>query len=98
MRNGAYASRAVDGNKASDFFEKSCTHTDNETDPWFLVELDRPYAIHSVALTNREDCCGKYNTIEMHLYGHRWLEITIIATPFHRNSAQNYNSAKGTKI
>ena len=68
---GATASRSVDGYKTSDFFEKSCSCTDNEPDPWFLVELDRSYVIHSVALTNRGDCCGKYNTIEMHLYGHR---------------------------
>jgi hypothetical protein len=42
---------AIDGN-LSDF-----THTNNEQGAWWQVQLIQPYAIDTIVLWNREDCC-----------------------------------------
>ena len=64
---GRSASRAVDGDKNTNAEEQqSCSCTNLQKDPWFLVVLDRSYVIHSVELTNRGDYVSKYNTIRIH--------------------------------
>jgi len=50
---------SVDGNKNTNFFAGSCSHTaDDQENPWWAVELDRPTGVYGVNLTNRGDCCG----------------------------------------
>uniref|UniRef100_H3AEU5 Fucolectin tachylectin-4 pentraxin-1 domain-containing protein n=1 Tax=Latimeria chalumnae TaxID=7897 RepID=H3AEU5_LATCH len=49
--------RAIDGNKNSDFGYLSCTHTEHEMCPWWRVDLQQPYRISVVVITNRGDCC-----------------------------------------
>ncbi|XP_034980547.1 fucolectin-like [Zootoca vivipara] len=53
------ADKAVDGFYAGNFHQGSCTHTDGEKDPWWLVDLDSEYAIAAVMVKNRDDCCGE---------------------------------------
>ncbi len=54
------ASRAVDGNTNPDFYADSCTHTSNsDPSPWWCVDLEEDYFIHSVRITNR-DTHGNY--------------------------------------
>ena len=51
--NGA---AAVDGNKATEFYDRSCTHTKDypaEDKPWWRVDLGQAYHVHTVQLTNR---------------------------------------------
>ncbi|XP_064410321.1 fucolectin-1-like [Latimeria chalumnae] len=48
---------AIDGNKNSDFGYLSCTHTEHEMGPWWRVDLQQPYRISAVVITNRGDCC-----------------------------------------
>uniref|UniRef100_H3AD60 Fucolectin tachylectin-4 pentraxin-1 domain-containing protein n=1 Tax=Latimeria chalumnae TaxID=7897 RepID=H3AD60_LATCH len=48
---------AIDGNKNSDFGYLSCTHTEHEMNPWWRVDLQQPYRISAVVITNRGDCC-----------------------------------------
>nr|XP_014344318.1 PREDICTED: uncharacterized protein LOC102352854 [Latimeria chalumnae] len=48
---------AIDGNKNSDFGYLSCTHTAYEMGPWWRVDLQQPYRISAVVITNRGDCC-----------------------------------------
>ena len=52
---------AVDGNPDRHYmFGQSCSHTkEDETDPWWLVDLGKEYLIQNVLITNRKDCCGK---------------------------------------
>ncbi|XP_034554608.1 uncharacterized protein LOC117823506 [Notolabrus celidotus] len=50
--------RAVDGNRASQWKDKSCTHTKNDLSPWWRLELEKTYKIHIVTITNRKDCCS----------------------------------------
>uniref|UniRef100_H3A8M4 Fucolectin tachylectin-4 pentraxin-1 domain-containing protein n=1 Tax=Latimeria chalumnae TaxID=7897 RepID=H3A8M4_LATCH len=48
---------AIDGNKNSDFGYLSCTHTEHEMGPWWRVDLQQPYRISAVVISNRGDCC-----------------------------------------
>ena len=63
-------SRAVDGNRNTDFFSLSCTHSANITGNWWQVDLGAVYEIWDVVITNRGDCCGKLNqTQTWRVYG-----------------------------
>ena len=46
---------AVDGNTASNFYVYSCTHTNEETNPWWYVDLQWTRNVYRVDLTNRAD-------------------------------------------
>ena len=50
LYNYAVASKAVDGNKNSNFFDiaKSCTHTESTTSPWWRVDLQKVVGIIKV--------------------------------------------------
>ena len=63
-------SRAVDGDKNSDFFGNSCSHTDvGDKTPYLAVDLDRPITISHVRVTNRGDCCGMLYTAGGNIQG-----------------------------
>ena len=55
------ADKAVDGNSASNFTYQSCTHTNEEHRPWWVVDLGAKNLVSEVVITNRGDCCGKEN-------------------------------------
>ncbi|XP_077864003.1 uncharacterized protein LOC100367054 [Saccoglossus kowalevskii] len=58
-KNGAVASRAVDGNKDSDLKAgKSCVQTNKEYQPWWKLDLGAPTDVYQVVITNRMDCCS----------------------------------------
>ncbi|KAI8514163.1 hypothetical protein Bbelb_084870 [Branchiostoma belcheri] len=62
------ASRAVDGNTASDYHDGSCTHTTEEDNPSWWVDLGQPYAIGRVTIFNRMDCCPeRLNPFNIHI-------------------------------
>ncbi len=44
-KHNGFASRAVDGNYKFHWSDKSCTHTDNERDPWWRVDLGKEYIV-----------------------------------------------------
>lgn len=51
-----YASLSVDGNKDSDFNHGSCSHTGQEVNPWWVVDIGyQRTRITGVNLTNRGD-------------------------------------------
>ena len=52
---GGVSSRAVDGNKNVIYSGDSCTHTDYADEPWWSVDLGKPYLVHSVQVTNRDE-------------------------------------------
>jgi len=56
--HGGSSSRAVDGNAATAYSAKSCTHTSRESNPWWRVDLKEKIAVETVTVTNRGDCCG----------------------------------------
>jgi hypothetical protein len=55
---GGVAFRAIDGNAHTNWGSNSCTHTKNEVNPWWQVDLGSTQAIKAVQVTNRGDCCG----------------------------------------
>ncbi|XP_066269746.1 uncharacterized protein [Branchiostoma lanceolatum] len=54
------AERAVDGNTGTVLYPRQeCTHTDQEYEPWWKVDLGDTYVISHVTVINRGDCCGE---------------------------------------
>uniref|UniRef100_A0AAZ3QRQ4 Fucolectin tachylectin-4 pentraxin-1 domain-containing protein n=1 Tax=Oncorhynchus tshawytscha TaxID=74940 RepID=A0AAZ3QRQ4_ONCTS len=49
------ANNAIDGNRESDYHKMSCTHTEQETNPWWRVDLLDLYRVTAVTITNRGD-------------------------------------------
>ncbi|KAL2084800.1 hypothetical protein ACEWY4_020318 [Coilia grayii] len=54
-----FADNAIDGNHDSAYFHGSCSHTEEQTNPWWRVDLLKEYIITSVVITNRGDCCSE---------------------------------------
>ncbi|XP_070535729.1 uncharacterized protein [Ptychodera flava] len=54
----AVASRAVDGNKNSDFKKRSCSKTRGGPEPWWMVDLGSRQDVYQVTITSRQDCCA----------------------------------------
>ena len=52
------AGRAVDGNRNKYISGGSCTHTNDEESPWWLVYLGDVFPVKKVIIYNRGDCCG----------------------------------------
>ncbi|TDH11176.1 hypothetical protein EPR50_G00058080 [Perca flavescens] len=60
--------RAIDGNCASNWVQRSCTHTNNDFKPWWRLDLLKTYQINTVTITNRGDCCPeRINGAEIHI-------------------------------
>ncbi|KAI8493475.1 hypothetical protein Bbelb_288720 [Branchiostoma belcheri] len=51
--------RAVDGNRSPHWAHNSCTHTNEENDPWWYVDLGRYVTVDHVTIVNRRDCCSE---------------------------------------
>ena len=50
---------AVDGRSATNFFIRSCTHTQFENKAWWRVDLLQVEPVSEVYIVNRGDCCGQ---------------------------------------
>ncbi|NP_001297821.1 fucolectin isoform X1 [Esox lucius] len=59
----AHASNAIDGNRNPNYYDGSCSHTRQQTNSWWRVDLLQSHHINSVVITNRGDCC------ETRIYG-----------------------------
>uniref|UniRef100_A0A3Q3MF10 Fucolectin tachylectin-4 pentraxin-1 domain-containing protein n=1 Tax=Labrus bergylta TaxID=56723 RepID=A0A3Q3MF10_9LABR len=53
------ASKAIDGRRDSTYYKGFCTHTLEETNPWWRLDLRETHAVTSVKVTNRGDCCAQ---------------------------------------
>uniref|UniRef100_A0A3P9ADP9 Fucolectin tachylectin-4 pentraxin-1 domain-containing protein n=1 Tax=Esox lucius TaxID=8010 RepID=A0A3P9ADP9_ESOLU len=56
---GVQASNAIDGERTSHYYSGSCTHTQEDTNPWWRVDLGDVYRVTTVMITNRKDCCAE---------------------------------------
>ena len=54
---GGVSGRAVDGNTNGQYNAGSVTHTANESNAWWQVDLQNNETIDSISLFNRTDCC-----------------------------------------
>ncbi|XP_069077169.1 fucolectin-like [Pleurodeles waltl] len=53
----ATASRAIDGEIDGDFHKSSCSHTQLQMSPWWMVDLKQSRRIGSIIVYGRKDCC-----------------------------------------
>ena len=56
---GAPAARAADGNPTATFSDGSVSHTSDESDPWWEIDLQEMKPIGMIRIWNRGDCCGE---------------------------------------
>ena len=49
---------AIDGRRASNWRQRSVTHTRRDNRPWWRVDLRAVYKVNYVMITNRGDCCA----------------------------------------
>ncbi|XP_057690742.1 fucolectin-like [Corythoichthys intestinalis] len=60
--------RAIDGNRASNWAQKSCACTKKDMKPWWRLDLQKTYKINTVTITNRRDCCpNRINGAELRI-------------------------------
>ena len=52
------ASKAVDGNTDGNFWDASVSHTNQDANAWWQVDLGASAAVSSIVVWNRTDCCG----------------------------------------
>ncbi|CAJ1063012.1 fucolectin-1-like [Xyrichtys novacula] len=52
LHSVGFAYHAIDGNKASIWGQASCSHTVNELNPWWRLDLRRTHRVFSVNITN----------------------------------------------
>lgn len=52
------AAKAIDGNVEQDFTKGSVSHTNEQKDPWFVVDLGGVKDISTIKVLNRGDCCA----------------------------------------
>ncbi|KAM4580832.1 uncharacterized protein PAE49_005541 isoform 2-T2 [Odontesthes bonariensis] len=78
----AAAYNAIDGNQNSNFDSGSCTHTVQQTSPWWRVDLLESYVITSIKITNRGDCCG----------------TRIAGAEIHIGSSKDYNGPDSPRV
>lgn len=65
---GGMAEHAIDGREHTDYDFGSCTDTKLEANPWWRVDLTRPFNITMVTVTNRMDCCEqRINGAQIHI-------------------------------
>ncbi|XP_078700976.1 uncharacterized protein LOC144927433 [Branchiostoma floridae x Branchiostoma belcheri] len=68
MTYAAVPSRAVDGITSTHMRTGSCTHTEEEDNPTWWVNLGQPYMIDRVVIFNRRDCCvERINAFNIHI-------------------------------
>jgi len=58
ISNQGVSNKAVDGNSNPNFNGGSCTHTNDEEQPWWRVDLGNVELVNNVYIVNRGDCCG----------------------------------------
>lgn len=53
------AKNAIDGNLNQEFEKGSVSHTNEESNPWLVIDLGETKEIATIKVLNRGDCCGK---------------------------------------
>ncbi|XP_033997450.1 uncharacterized protein LOC117491531 [Trematomus bernacchii] len=61
------ADRAIDGNRSPTWGDGSCTHTNNDVNPWWRLTLSKTYKVFSVKITNRNEVPERLNGAEIRI-------------------------------
>ena len=59
------SAHAVDGNWNTDYYSRSCTRTNEETNPWWRVDLGKEKEVFEVKVANRQDYGHRLNGFEI---------------------------------
>ena len=78
---GGSASRAIDGNTNGIYRSSSTTHTNNQAQPWWQVDLGSINNITHINLYNRTDNCCRFRLSDFY--------VLISDTPFTSDSLSN---------
>uniref|UniRef100_A0A6Q2XXY3 C-type lectin domain-containing protein n=1 Tax=Esox lucius TaxID=8010 RepID=A0A6Q2XXY3_ESOLU len=81
------ASLAIDGNRSTDANHGFCSHTNEDLNPWWRVDLLEVYRVTTVNITNRVGCSQRLNGSEIH-----------IGNSLENNGTNNPRCANITKI
>lgn len=65
MFGAAY--NAIDGNPGSKWEDGSCTHTQNNVNPWWRLDLRQTHKVFSVKITNREEDAERLDGAEIRI-------------------------------
>lgn len=57
--NLGLAGNAVDGKRDGNFHQGSCSVTQRNMGPWWIVDLQKNHTINAVVVSNRQDCCAE---------------------------------------
>ncbi|XP_038566497.1 fucolectin-1-like [Micropterus salmoides] len=58
---------AIDGNRASNWKQGSCTHTSKELNPWWRLDLGKTHKVFSVKITNYKNFSLRLNRAEIRI-------------------------------
>ncbi|XP_075937241.1 uncharacterized protein LOC142937972 [Anarhichas minor] len=61
------AYNAIDGNPSSKWEHGSCTHTMNDINPWWRLDLRKTHKVFSVKITTRVEDSDRLNGAEIHI-------------------------------
>ncbi|XP_029927575.1 fucolectin-5-like [Myripristis murdjan] len=61
------AMNAIDGNRANRWDHGSCSHTQDNFNPWWRLDLLKTYKVDSVSITNRDILPERINGIEIRI-------------------------------
>ncbi|XP_033997451.1 fucolectin-4-like [Trematomus bernacchii] len=61
------ADRAIDGNRSPWWNDGSCSHTNNDMNPWWRLALPKTHKVFSVKITNRNECAERLNGAEIRI-------------------------------
>ncbi|KAE8599806.1 hypothetical protein XENTR_v10017335 [Xenopus tropicalis] len=53
------AEKAIDGIKGTNMGKNPCTHTQEDYQPWWRLDLQKRYKVEAVVIVNRRDCCSE---------------------------------------
>ncbi|XP_030250492.1 fucolectin-1-like [Sparus aurata] len=61
------ANNAIDGNRASAWSQGSCSHTNQNFNPWWRLDLGKTHKVFSVSVTNRQESPERLDGAEIRI-------------------------------
>src|SRR5262245_35139443 len=90
---GGNSSRGADGNTNGNWGDNSVTHTNNEHQPWWQVDLGSVQQIGTVRLWNRTDCCSERVSNFYVLVSDNPFSSTDLTTTINQSGVSSYYTA-----
>ncbi|XP_020359423.1 uncharacterized protein LOC109906205 [Oncorhynchus kisutch] len=61
------ASNAIDGTREPEYNKQSCSHTQDDTNPWWRVDLLGVYRVKAINISTMHCCAERLNGAEIHI-------------------------------